>query len=105
MVVPRAYKLYTEPERLAILAAATAERLSATDVNRRFGVKPVTYYSWRMRAGIKSATGRPPRRQADDSSTESSSSRESGPRAIVDPAASCEADLEAKSTSDSNTTS
>src|ERR1041385_9128731 len=58
VIVPRAYKLYTEAERLAILAAATAERLSATDVNRRFGVKPVTYYSWRMRAGIKSATGR-----------------------------------------------
>ena len=58
--MPRAYKLYTETERMTILATAMAEQLSATDVLRRFGVKPVTYYLWRKKSGLKSAHGRRP---------------------------------------------
>jgi transposase-like protein len=56
--MPRPYRLYTEAERVAILAAALAEGLSATEVLRRYGVKPVTYYSWRKKSGLKSTRGR-----------------------------------------------
>ena len=86
--MPRAYKTYTKAERLMILGAALAERLSATEVQQRFGVRPVTYYSWRMKAGIKIATGRPPRRQTTGSKPESTTSQDSRTLAIVDPAAS-----------------
>jgi transposase-like protein len=55
--VPRAYKSYTEAERFTILATAVAEQLSATEVQRRFGVKPVTYYSWRKKCCLKSTHG------------------------------------------------
>jgi transposase-like protein len=40
---------YTARKRAEILAAADKEGLSATDVQRRFGVIPVTYYTWRKR--------------------------------------------------------
>lgn len=58
--MPRPYTLYTEAERLAILATAFAEQLSATHVLERFGVKPVTYYSWRRKRGLKSTQGQRP---------------------------------------------
>jgi len=38
-------------ERAKILAAAQKEGLTATDVQKRFGVTPVTYYSWRKKSG------------------------------------------------------
>ena len=86
--MPRAYKTYTEAERLTILATAMAEGLSATDVHERFGVRPVTYYSWRKKNGLKTPTGRPPRAEVDRSSSENTLGPESGALASVDPAAS-----------------
>lgn len=76
VTVPRAYKLYTDAERRVILATGLRERPSATAIHRRFGVKPVTYYSWRMKAGIKSTRGRRPRRQGDGSASDNSSGQE-----------------------------
>ena len=58
ILLPRPYRTYTQAERLTILATAVAEALSATDVQRRFGVKPITYYSWRRKSGLKSSHGR-----------------------------------------------
>ena len=54
----RAYKLYTEAERLHVLTTASPEHLSATDVLERFGVKPITYNSWRKENGLKGLRGR-----------------------------------------------
>jgi transposase len=86
--VPRAYKTYTEAERLLILSTAMAEGLSATEVHMRFGVRPVTYYSWRKKNGLKSSRGRPPRGGATTSRAENTPAQESGTLAIVDPGAS-----------------
>ena len=86
--MPRTYKTYTEAERLTILATAMAEGLSATDVHERFGVRPVTYYSWRKKNGLKSPTGRPPRAELDASQSENTLGQESGELAIVEPGAS-----------------
>jgi transposase-like protein len=47
---------YSDTERQQILSAAQREGLTAVQVQRRFGVTPVTYYSWRRKSG--SATGR-----------------------------------------------
>jgi transposase-like protein len=47
----RARKQYTEAERKNILAAATQGNMTATDVQKKFGVRPVTYYSWRKKSG------------------------------------------------------
>ncbi len=44
--------LYTSQKRTTILAAAQKEGLTATDVEKRFGVAPVTYYSWRRKYGV-----------------------------------------------------
>ena len=86
--MPRAYKTYTEAERLLILATAMAEGLSATDVHERFGVRPVTYYSWRQKCGLKSSRGRRPHHHNHGSATENTLSSASGAVAIVDPGAS-----------------
>jgi transposase-like protein len=43
----RTRKKYSAEMKAKILAAAKAEGLTATDVKRKFGVTPVTYYSWR----------------------------------------------------------
>jgi len=48
----RTRKVYSEKQRSAILAAAKKEGLTATAVQKRFGVTPVTYYSWRRKAGV-----------------------------------------------------
>jgi transposase-like protein len=56
----RVRKSYTEAQREKILAAAQAEGLTALDVRKRFGVTPVTYYSWRKKRGIKGPRGRRP---------------------------------------------
>src|SRR5689334_5282132 len=55
-------KLYSAKQRADILAAASKEGLSATAVQKRFGVTPVTYYSWRRKAGVgtrRARGGRP----------------------------------------------
>jgi transposase-like protein len=83
--VPRAYKTYTQAERLTILATAMAEGLSATDVHERFGVRPVTYYSWRKKNGLKTPTGRPPRAEVNRSSSENTLGPVLGAFAIVNP--------------------
>jgi len=51
----RKRKTYTATQRTTILAAANREGLTATQVQRKFGVTPVTYYSWRKKVG---ASGR-----------------------------------------------
>jgi transposase-like protein len=43
---------YTAEQRAKILAAAKAEKLTAAQVQKRFGVTPVTYYSWRKKTGL-----------------------------------------------------
>jgi transposase-like protein len=48
----RTRKTYTPTQRKAILTAAAREGLTALDVRKRFGVTPVTYYSWRKKTGI-----------------------------------------------------
>jgi predicted metal-dependent hydrolase len=42
---------YSKEKRAEILAAAATEHLTAAAVQKRFGVKPVTYYSWRKKTG------------------------------------------------------
>lgn len=56
----RERKTYTDAQRKQILAAAVAEKLTAGQVQKRFGVKHVTYYSWRKKAGLKGPRGRRP---------------------------------------------
>ena len=51
----RKRKTYTAAQRTTILAAANREGLTAAQVQRKFGVTPVTYYSWRKKVG---ASGR-----------------------------------------------
>lgn len=46
----RARKRYSAADRARILAAAAKQNLTAADVQRKYGVKPVTYYSWRKAA-------------------------------------------------------
>jgi len=48
----RKRKKYTDSQRNNILAAAKKEGLTAGDVKKRFGVTPVTYYSWRKKIGV-----------------------------------------------------
>lgn len=47
----RKRKKYTSDQRTTILAAAQKEGLTALDVQKKFGVAPVTYYSWRKKSG------------------------------------------------------
>ncbi len=56
----RERKSYTEAQRKQILSTAIAEKLTAEQVQKKFGVKPVTYYSWRKKAGVKGPRGRKP---------------------------------------------
>lgn len=51
----RPRKKYTEEQRAQILAAAQKDKLTALQIQKRFGVTPVTYYSWRKKKGL---TGR-----------------------------------------------
>ena len=53
----KARKLYSAKQRADILAAASKEGLSATAVQKRFGVTPVTYYSWRKKTGVAGRRG------------------------------------------------
>jgi len=51
---------YTAKKRSQILAAAQRGNLTANEVKKQFGVTPVTYYSWRKKAGIVGRRGRRP---------------------------------------------
>jgi len=48
---------YTPQQRAEILATAQRDRLTAAQVKRKFGVTPVTYYSWRKKAGATRRRG------------------------------------------------
>ena len=53
-------KNYTAQQRSDILAAATRNHLTAAEVQKRFGVTPVTYYSWRKKSGVTRLRGGAP---------------------------------------------
>lgn len=56
---------YTDQQRNTILQTAEREHLTAGQVKQRFGVTPVTYYSWRKKGGVAARRrGRPPGRPA-----------------------------------------
>ena len=48
---------YTQQQRTEILSAASRDNLTAAQVKRKFGVTPVTYYSWRKKAGATRRRG------------------------------------------------
>ncbi len=48
---------YTPEQREKVLAAAKAEKLTAAQVQKKFGVTPVTYYSWRKKSGVTRRRG------------------------------------------------
>ncbi len=48
---------YTPEQRARILAAARDEHLTAAGVKKKFGVTPVTYYSWRKKTGLTRKRG------------------------------------------------
>lgn len=48
---------YTPEQRAKVLAAAKAEKLTAAQVQKKFGVTPVTYYSWRKKSGVTRKRG------------------------------------------------
>ena len=48
---------YTPEQRAKVLAAAKAEKLTAGQVQKKFGVTPVTYYSWRKKSGVTRKRG------------------------------------------------
>ncbi len=49
--------LYSNQKRTIVLAAAQKEGLTANEVQKRFGVTPVTYYSWRRKYGVGGRRG------------------------------------------------
>lgn len=57
----RARKSYSDAQRKQILEVAVREDLTAEQVKKRFSVTPVTYYSWRKKAGIVGKRGRRPK--------------------------------------------
>ena len=48
---------YTEGQRKTILLAAQKEGLTALQVQKKFGVKPITYHSWRKKRGVSARRG------------------------------------------------
>jgi transposase-like protein len=52
--------VYTAAQRSQILTAAQKEGLTAAQVKKKFGVTPVTYYSWRKKSGVAGRRGRRP---------------------------------------------
>lgn len=48
---------YTEEQRSTILSAARKDGLTALQVQKKFGVTPVTYYSWRKKTGLTARRG------------------------------------------------
>jgi len=55
----RIRKSYTDEQKKTILAAAQKDGLTALQVQKKFGVKPITYYSWRKKTGAAKRRGRP----------------------------------------------
>ncbi len=55
----RTRKRYTDEQKKTILAAAQKDGLTAAQVQQKFGVKPITYYSWRKKTGVAGRRGRP----------------------------------------------
>src|SRR5206468_11502867 len=55
MAKTRPRKRYTEDQRTTILSVAQREGLTATEVKKRFGVTPVTYYSDRKSTRLNSS--------------------------------------------------
>lgn len=53
----RKRQTYTSAQRVSILNAARRENLTALQVKRKFGVTPVTYYSWRKKSGLTRRRG------------------------------------------------
>jgi len=51
-------KRYTAQKRSEILATAAKEGLTAIQVQKKFGVSPVTYYSWRKKLAKGKRGGR-----------------------------------------------
>jgi transposase-like protein len=64
--MPKTRQRYSPAKRQAVLQAAQQQGLTAVDVQKRYGVTPVTYYSWRKKYGKTGAgrggkrRGRPP---------------------------------------------
>lgn len=50
-------KRYTPAEKAKILAAARNEKLTGAQVAKRFGVSPLSYYTWRKKAGAAARRG------------------------------------------------
>src|SRR2546422_572455 len=59
-------KRYTDAQRATILTAAQRDHLTAAQVKKRFGVIPVTYYSWRKKSGVAAGRNRTAISLADD---------------------------------------
>jgi transposase-like protein len=57
MARSRKRKSYSEAKRNDILAAAQKEGLTAAQVKQKFGVTPVTYYSWRKKYALAGRRG------------------------------------------------
>jgi len=53
----RKRQTYTDGQRVSILAAARKGGLTALQVKKKFGVTPVTYYSWRKKRGLTRRRG------------------------------------------------
>ncbi len=56
----RQRKSYSPELRQEIMETATRDGLTALDVKKKFGVTPVTYYSWRKKSGAVAKRGRGP---------------------------------------------
>lgn len=48
---------YSENQRKQVLETATRDKLTAAQVQKKFGVTPVTYYSWRKKYGAARRRG------------------------------------------------
>jgi len=48
---------YSDSQRKQILESAIRDRLTAVQVQKKFGVTPVTYYSWRKKYGTARRRG------------------------------------------------
>jgi transposase-like protein len=58
MAAKKKRKRYTPAQRSEILAAAAKQGLTAAQVQKKFGVTPVTYYSWRKKTASAARGGR-----------------------------------------------
>ncbi|MBI5710956.1 MAG: transposase [Candidatus Eisenbacteria bacterium] len=77
---------YTEEKRASILAAAQKGGLTAAQVKKKYGVTPVTYYSWRKKTGVanrRGGTARVARRAGGDITSQVRSEVQSKVRQIL----------------------